>query len=164
MPQFQDPLLLSQAVWLLIIFGVFYFVLSFFVLPRVGSVLEDRAARITADLEAARASKQQADAAMAELSAATAKARAEAQAAVAAALAEATAKAQADSDVLNAKLAEQINAAEARIATARDAAMAAIGSVATETASALVSKLMGQADANAVQAAVSRTLASRGAA
>ncbi|RVT97080.1 F0F1 ATP synthase subunit B' [Rhodovarius crocodyli] len=164
MPQFQDPLLLSQAVWLLIIFGAFYFVLSSFVLPRVGSVLEDRAARISADLEAARASKQQADAALAELNAATAKARAEAQAAIAAAVADANAKAQAEAEALNAKLSQQIDAAEARISTARDAAMSAIGTVATETATALVSKLIGHADANAVQSAVGRSLASRGAA
>jgi F-type H+-transporting ATPase subunit b len=164
MPQldFANPMVLAQAVWLLIIFGVLYYVLNTYVLPQVASVLEDRAQRIAADLDAARASKAGADSAMAELQAATAKARAEAQAAIAAAVQDANAKAQTQAEALNARLAEQVATAETRIAASRDAAMASLRGVATDTATALITRLIGRADQAAVDGAVGRVLSARG--
>jgi F-type H+-transporting ATPase subunit b len=164
MPQldFANPMVLAQAVWLLVIFGGLYFILNTLALPQVATVLEDRAQRIAADLDAARASKLAADTAMAELQAATAKARSEAQSAIAAAVQQANAEAQAQAEVLNARLAEQITAAEGRITASRDAAMASLRSVATDTATALVTRLIGRADAAAVDGAVGRALSARG--
>jgi len=160
--QFGDPLVLAQAVWMLIIFGVLYYVLRTYVLPPVGEVLEHRAARIAADLDAAHEAKLTADAALAELRAATARARAEAQGAIAEAVQEARAQAQARAEVLNARLAEQVAAAELRITASRDAAMGTLRDVATETATALLNKLVGRADAAAVDAAVGQALSARG--
>lgn len=166
MPQldFGNPLMIAQIVWLFIIFGFLYYVLSTYALPRVESVLEERQRRITADLEAAQAAKAEADAAMAAHREASAKARAEAQAAIAAALQQAQAEAQARSDELNARLARQIEEAEARIAAARDSAMGALRQVSADTAESLVSKLTGRADRAGVDAAVDRALAARRAA
>ncbi len=164
MPQldFANPMLVAQVVWLLIIFGVLYFLLSTRVLPRVGEVLEARAARIAADLDAAEGARREAEAAMAELRVATDRARAEAQAAVAAALEASAEEAQARSDALSARLGAQINAAEERIDAARAAAMGALRGVAVETATALVAKLTGSADSARVDAAVGQALAARG--
>jgi F-type H+-transporting ATPase subunit b len=164
MPQldFGNPLMIAQIVWLLIIFGLLYYVLSTYALPRVESVLEERRTRIAADLEAAQAAKAEADAAMAAHREATGKARAEAQAAIAEALQQAQAEAQARADALNAKLAKQIEEAEARIAAARDRAMGALRQVSTDTAETLVAKLTGRADRGAVDAAVGRALSARG--
>ncbi|MBC9209703.1 F0F1 ATP synthase subunit B' [Roseomonas aerophila] len=164
MPQldFSNPLMLAQVVWLLIIFGILYYVLAKIVLPRFDSVLEDRRNRIQGDLEAARASKAEADAAMDAHRQATAKSRADAQQAIAAAQAAAQADATAKAAVLNAKLNEQIAAAEARITTARDAAMGALREVATDTADALVKRLSGLNEPAAIEAAVQRELATRG--
>ena len=80
MPQldFANPLTISQVIWGAIIFIVLYIVLSRFALPRVGEVLEARASHIARDLEAARASKEKADAGMAEATAAIARACAKA--------------------------------------------------------------------------------------
>jgi F-type H+-transporting ATPase subunit b len=163
MPQldFGNPLMLSQIVWLMIIFGLLYFILVNYALPRVESVLEDRRARIAADLDAARAAKAEADRAMAAHAEATARARAEAQAAIAKATAEAQAEAQSRADALGAKLNAQIAASETRIAAARDAAMGALRQVAGETAESLVSKLTGRADPAAVGRAVDAALAAR---
>jgi F-type H+-transporting ATPase subunit b len=163
MPQldFGNPLMIAQIVWLLIIFGLLYYVLSAYALPRVESVLEERRTRIASDLEAAQAAKAEADAAMTAHREATAKARAEAQSAIAAAMQQAQAEAAARSDALNAKLARQIEEAEARIAQARDAAMGALRQVSSETATSLVAKLTGKADQAAVGAAVDRALAAR---
>jgi F-type H+-transporting ATPase subunit b len=170
MPQlaFGHPLqgryLVSNIFWLLVIFGVLYFVMSKYALPQVGEVLEARAARIAADLEAAQAAKAEADAAMTAHREATAKARAEAQARIAEALQGAQQQAQARSDELAARLAKQIEEADARIAAARDAAMGAIRQEATDTTAALVARLGVQADQGVVNAAVDRALAARQAA
>ncbi|NBQ75545.1 MAG: F0F1 ATP synthase subunit B', partial [Acetobacteraceae bacterium] len=72
------------------------------------------------------------------------------------------AEAEKRAEVLNAKLAEQVAAAEARIDIARGAAMGALRDVATDTAEALVQKLVGTADRGAIGAAVGRELAARG--
>ncbi|MCQ4162610.1 F0F1 ATP synthase subunit B' [Roseomonas sp. GC11] len=164
MPQldFGNPMMLAQVVWLLIIFGVFYYVLSGIVLPKAASVLEERRSRIEGDLEAARAAKAEADAAMAAHQAATARARAESQAAITAAMEAAQAEAAARTAALNERLAQQISSAEARIATARDAAMGALREVATDTANALVHRLTGISNEAAVAAAVQRELAAQG--
>jgi F-type H+-transporting ATPase subunit b len=165
MPQldFGNPLLIAQFVWLLIIFGFLYYVLSVYALPRVGSVLEERAQRIASDLEAAQAAKAEADAAMAAHQQATAKARAEAQAAIAQAMQQAQAEAAARAEALNARLNAQIAEAEARIGRARDAAMGALREVSTDTAEALVQRLAGKVDRKAVDAAVGRAMAARSA-
>lgn len=164
MPQldFGNPLMIAQIVWLLIIFGLLYYVLSVYALPRVESVLEARRSRIAADLEAAQAAKAEADAAMAAHREATAKARAEAQSAIAEAMQQAQAEATARTEALNARLARQIEEAEARIGAARDNAMGALRQVAAETAESLVAKLTGGADRTRVNAAVDRALAARG--
>jgi F-type H+-transporting ATPase subunit b len=164
MPQldFGNPLMLAQVIWLLIIFGALYYVLSTIVLPRVASVLEERRSRIEGDLEAARAAKAEADSAMAAHQAATARARAESQAAIANAMQ----AAQADAAARNAALAERLNAqiaaAETRIDAARDAAMGALREVATDTATALVQRLTGITNQAAVTAAVQRELSAQG--
>ena len=164
MPQldFGNPWTIAQVVWMLIIFGALYYVMARYALPQVESVLEARRARIEGDLESAQAAKQRADAAMADHQAATAKARAEAQAAVGAATQKAQAEAAQRAEALNARLAAQIEAAETQIASARDNAMGALRQVATDTADALVTRLIGRSDSAAVAAAVERELAARG--
>jgi F-type H+-transporting ATPase subunit b len=164
MPQlrFNEPILVGQVVWLLVIFGLLYYIMARYALPGVASVLADRQARIAADLEAARAARDAGDAALAEHRAATAQARAEAQAGINAALATAQDAAEAKSAELSARLNAQIDAAEAQIGAARDAAMAALRQVATETTGALVTRLIGHADPAAIATAVGHELSARG--
>jgi F-type H+-transporting ATPase subunit b len=158
MPQldFSNPLMTSKLVWLIVIFGLLYFVLKTYALPRVASVLDERAARIKADLDAARDAQSAGEIAMAELRAATAAARAESLAAVTAAMAEAQAKASADAEAINARLASQVDEAEQRVRSARDSAMGALREVATGTAQAMLSRLGVSAPAKTVTAAVNR--------
>ena len=158
----QGRYLLANVFWLLVIFGLLYFLMANYALPQVGSVLEQRAARISADLEAAHGAKAEADAAMAAHREATARARAEAQAAIATATQQASAEATQRSEALNARLARQIEEAEARIAAARKAAMGALRQVSTETAESVVAKLGARADRGAIGTAVDRVLAARG--
>jgi F-type H+-transporting ATPase subunit b len=164
MPQldFANPLTISQVVWLAVIFLALYLLLSRWALPQVGAVLEMRANRIQADLQAAHAAKASADSAVMELTAATREAQATAQAEINSAVATATEAAAAQSASLNARLEKQLAEAEQRIGAARAAAMGALRNVATDTATAVVTRLVGSTpNAGAVEQAVDAALAAR---
>ncbi len=158
----QGRLLVGQIVWQLLIFAALVYLMAEVALPRVGAVIEDRHRRIAADLEAAQAAKVEADAAMAAHRSASADARAEARAAVAGALQASQAETDAKSAELTARLNGQIAEAEGRINAARDKAMGSMRGIATDTAEALVTKLIGRADRAALDAAVERALDARG--
>jgi F-type H+-transporting ATPase subunit b len=165
MPQldFSTPLTLSQVVWGAIIFAVLYVLLSRTCLPMVASVLEERATKISRDLDEARAAKASADAGMTEADQATAKARAESQAAIAAALEGAKKAAATQSETLNLRLEKQLQDAEAQIAQARASAMNALRQVATETAATVLTRLTGASpDAARLNRAIESALAARG--
>src|SRR5271165_1193138 len=165
MPQldFKNPLTFSQVVWGSVIFLALYFLLSRSGLPLVASVLEERAATISQDLDSARAAKARADADMADADQATAKARTEAQGAIHAALEEAKKAAAIQAEALNARLEKQLADSEAQIAAARTSAMSALRQVATETADALVTRLTGMSlDAPRLNGAIASALAVRG--
>jgi F-type H+-transporting ATPase subunit b len=166
MPQldFANPLTISQIVWLVIIFFTLYLLLSKWALPQVASVLEARAARIAGDLDAAKIAKAQADAAVAELMAATQKAQTEAQAEVNTAAEAAKADAAQKAAVAAARLDGQLALAEERISAARTAAMGALREVAAATTADVVTRLTGAAVTNeTIENAVDRALAARAA-
>lgn len=159
---FANPLTTSQVVWGAVIFFALYILLSRGALPKVAGVLEERASAIASDLDAAKAAKQQADAAAAEVSKATREAQASAAAEVAQATSAAKSAAEAEAVRATAALDAQLEAAEARIQAARATAMGALRQVATEATSALAGRLIGHApDAGAVDAAVGAALAAR---
>lgn len=158
----QGPLLLSQMIWLFLIFGAMYYLVKNYGLPHVASVIEERRQRIEGDLEAAQKAKEEADAAMAALREATSRARAEAQSSVANAVQAAETENAQKAEALNARLNAQIAEAEARIERSRAAAMGALREVASETTAAVMAKLVGTPDAASVVAAVDRELMARG--
>ena len=165
MPQldFSNPLTLAQVVWMAIIFGLLYYLLARYALPQVSSVLENRAERIAGDLDGARASKAQADAAVAEITEAGRRAAAEAQAGIGAAVAQAKAEAAEQSRAADERLNAQLAEAETRIRAARTGAMGALRQVATETAGTVVTRLTGHTpDAAALDAAVGVAMQARG--
>lgn len=164
MPQldFQNVLTISQVVWMALIFGALYILLSQWALPQVASVIESRDARITADLDTARLAKAEADSAVAEVHAATRRASTEAQTAIAAAVAQAKAEAAEQARIANEQLDAQLSQAEGRIAAARTQAMSALRDVASDTAAVVVARLTGHpADPASVGAAVGSIMAAR---
>jgi F-type H+-transporting ATPase subunit b len=152
MPQlnFASPLTTSQVVWGAIIFALLYVLLDRWALPKVTTVLDERHATVAGDLDTARAAKAEADAAVAELTAATRQARAEAQAAVAGATQQAKAEAAKHGAEMNERLDAQLAEAEGRIAEARKTAMGALRQVASEAAATVVTRLTGTAPAAGV--------------
>jgi F-type H+-transporting ATPase subunit b len=167
MPQmdFHNPLTGAQVIWMVVILLVLYFALARWALPQMGAVLADRAAVIKRDLDAARAAKAAADAAVKELDATMRQARAKAQAEIAETVADAKAKAAAEARRTAARLDAQLAESEAQIAAAREQAMAAIKPVAKEAAAELVLQLAKRpATPDAVERQVSAAMAARQAA
>ncbi len=146
MPQmdFRNPLTLDQVWWMVAILAVLYFALSRWGLPRIGQVLAHRDAMLSADLEAARAAKTQADATITALNRTMNEARNAAQAEIAQAVNEAKTKAREQALGQQAALEAELKAAEAEIRSAREKALAAIKPVAADTAAAILGRLTGK--------------------
>ena len=156
MPQFeQADTFVSQLFWLAITFGVLYLVLRYALLPRIADVLESRQDRIANDLEEAEKLKRESEDALKAYEGALATARAHAQEMAAAAKAEANKDADRRSAELEAKLAEDLKTADARIQEIRSEALTGIRAVAEETAQAITAKLIGvEVDAVSAEKAV----------
>jgi F-type H+-transporting ATPase subunit b len=145
MPQmnFANPLTTSQVVWMAVIMVVLYLVLASWGLPAMGAVLKNRADIIAADIAAARAAKEQADAAVKQLNRDIANARQIAQAEIAQAVTAAKAQAADQAAALGKELDAKLDAANAQIDAARTAALAAIKPVAVSTAGVILGRLTG---------------------
>lgn len=155
-PPFDPATFPSQLLWLAISFAALYLLMSKVALPRVGSILADRKARIDGDLAAADASRQKTDAAIAAYETALAEAKSKAQGIAAqtsdAIKTELATKRQA----VEADLAAKVSAAEARIASTKAEAMTHVDEIAAETAQTVVTQLVGDIPSDSVKAAVAK--------
>ena len=155
LPQLDFNTFPSQIFWLLVAIVALYYLMSKIALPRIASVLEERADAIADDLDRAEEFKRKAQEAEAAYDQALADARAKATAIAA----ETRAEIQKDVDAAMAKADAEIAArtaeGEKRIAEIRDSALQSVEQVAEETAVAVVEAIMpGIADDKAVKAAV----------
>lgn len=154
-PPFDSSTFPSQILWLAITFGLFYLFLKKVVLPRVGGILEVRRDRIAQDLDQAALMKSEADAAVAAYEQELAEAKQKANAIGQQARDGARADAEAERKKVEASLDQKLADAEAQIATITSAAMKEVGTIATDTAAAIVQELVGgKVDKAAVKAAV----------
>ena len=144
LPQLDFQWWPGQIVWLLIVFVITLLFVRLFAAPRVGGTIDAREDKITGDIADARRLKEEAEAQAQAAAAETAQARAAAQRVAADARAKAQAEVAAKLAAEEAKLAEKAAVAEARISKARDAAMANVATIASETAGAIVGKLTGK--------------------
>ena len=164
MPQISQILetYASQAFWLLIVFGLIYFVIGLGMLPKIEATVDARAAKIANDLAEAERAKAAARELEAGLTASLVETRAAAQAEANAAKAKAAKDAEnrlakADADVM-AKVAE----AEAGIAVARAKAMTNVEALAREAAADIVAKVSGATITAAQTAAAVKAVMANG--
>ena len=153
-PPFDTASFGNQLIWLAITFGILYLIMSRVALPRIGSVLATRKARIDADLNEADMLRQQTDAAVAKYEADLAAARAGSNA-----IAEETRQAiKAELDgkrrAVEDNLAHTMGEAEKRIQTTKAEALGHVGEIAAETAQAIVARLVGNVSTEAARDAV----------
>jgi F-type H+-transporting ATPase subunit b len=116
-------------------------VVSRFVLPRVGSVLERRAGAVKSDLDEAAQKSADAEEARVTMERAIAKARSDARAMIEAARADMTAKLTAEQEAAEKRLAERIAAAEGRVDAARQKALSEVPALAEGLAREIADKL-----------------------
>ncbi len=155
MPQLDPSSFVPQLVWLAIVFVVLYVALAKVVLPRIGTVIEDRRARLAGDLDAAEKLRADAEKARSDYEAALAKARAAAQEASGKAREQVAAESTARRSKVDHELGEKTRAAEAAIAVAKTKALGEIRGAAAEVAASAIQRITGQApSAEAVAAAV----------
>ena len=145
MPQldFANPLTISQVVWLVVIFAVMYLLLSRWALPKVGTVIAHRGARIAEDLDRARESKSAADAARQDATDTEQRARAAAQAQINDAIATAKRDAAAHAAELNQRLDAKLAQSEQAIDAARRQAWSGLRGIATGVAATMIERLTG---------------------
>ncbi|RIX98824.1 F0F1 ATP synthase subunit B [Aureimonas flava] len=142
-PPLNPEFFASQILWLAITFGVFYYVLSKTIVPRIASVLENRRERIAADLEAAERMRADADEAQAAYEQELASARANSQKIAGEARDSARSGADAERKRIEGELDAKLDAAQARIADIKARALADVDTIATEAAEAILTELTG---------------------
>jgi len=159
-PPFESQHFPSQLFWLALTFILLYVLMSRIALPRVASIFAERSKRISDDLAAAHRFKEQSETANAAYLKSLADARARAQGIANETREQQAVQAAATNKKLEAQLHEKLAAAEQSIAATRTAAMGNVASIATETASAIVERLIGTTpapgDVNAAVAEVSK--------
>ena len=133
----------SQIFWLLITFGLLYFVVGRGMVPKIQATVDAREGRIDGDLAAAEAARAEADRVEAAWRAEMDAARVAAMAETNAAKARATHAFEAQVKAADADLAERLGHHDLAIANAKVEAMANLQSVAAEAARDLVAKLSG---------------------
>ena len=149
----------SQIFWILVIFGFVFFVIGRGMVPQVMATVALRDKQIGDDLAAAEAARKSAETEEESWRKREYDNRAQAQAIIATAKADAAKAAEGRLAEVGAKLDAQLAEADARIASARDAALGEIETVASEAASDIVSRLAGiSVDAEAARAAVKEAL------
>jgi len=157
-PPFETQHFPSQLVWLGLTFILLYVLMAKIALPRIGSILADRSKRIGDDIAAAQRLKERSDAAHAAYEKSLADARGRAQGIANQTREREAAAAEETNKRLEAELHERLAAADKSIATKRESAMANVGTIATDTASAIVERLIGKAPAvHEVAAAVQQS-------
>lgn len=154
-PPFDTSTFPSQLLWLAITFGLLYVLMKRVIVPRIGGILELRRDRIAQDLDEAARMKEEADAAVAAYEQELADARGKANAIGQEARDKAKAEADAERRKVEEKLDAELGEAEERIASIKETAMKEVGTIAEDTAAAIVQELLGSGvDKKEVAAAV----------
>lgn len=155
MPQLDVSTFASQIFWLIVCFGALYYLLSRRALPRVSEILEARQDRIAADLDQAQQLRRDAESTLATYEQAMAAAHDEAHSLLAEVQNRLQAEAAARQAELDRQLAKQLAEAEARIAAARERALAEMEDAAIDAARAAADRLTGiKVSANAAKTAL----------
>lgn len=159
LPQLNIDTFPSQIFWLLVALAVLYWLMAKVALPRIGSVLEERADAIADDLDRAEELKRKAVEAEAAYNQALADARARAQSIAAETRAEIQKEVDAALAKADAEIAARTAEGEKRIAEIRETAIQNVRQVSEEVAVAVVDRILpGVADDSAVRGAVQARL------
>lgn len=159
MPQLDIAAFAPQIIWLIITFTLLYVIMAKVALPRIGSILEQRQARIDDNLDAAQNLRNESNADAEAYEKSLADAREQARTSIYEATQEMSGEAARRHEELGSRLSEDLKAAEQRIAAAKDAALEGIQEAASSVASEATERLIGIAPGEeAVKTAISSAL------
>ena len=133
----------SQIFWLLVFFGITFFVIGRGMVPKVMDTVAQRDGQIATNLAAAKAARDAADEQEEAWRVKENENRAAAQSIVAKAKDEAAAKSESKLKAAQTRLDKKLAEAEMRINEARNAALTEVEAVATEAAQEIVTRLAG---------------------
>jgi F-type H+-transporting ATPase subunit b len=154
-PPFDTHTFPSQIFWFIVCFGVLYILMKRVIAPRIGSIVEGRAERIANDIAEAQRLRTSSDAALAAYEKSLTEARGSAQKIAQTATDAAKTAADKRRVEIEAEVAAKLAEAETRIGDIKSKALADVGAIAEEAASAVVEALIGQQPASdEVKAAV----------
>ena len=149
MPQLNPLDWGPQLIWLLITFGILYLLMVYVALPRIGGVIEARAAHIAKDLATADSLRRETEEAIAAYEQTLAEAKQKAHAIVEEGRAKLKEETAAERAKLESELGKKSAEAEARIDAAKTSAMREVNAIAADVAADIVRQLIGVAPAKA---------------
>jgi|GEM_PF-56606 len=132
LPQFDPSTFSKQIFWLVLTFAGLYFVYARKTLPAISGALDNRAARINADLQAAEALKIEVDAIRTQYEAAIASAQADAQKLITSVQADIKTMVEAQDTSFKARAEEASTALEKRLDVSRTRIMAELTTLAAD--------------------------------
>ena len=144
LPQLNTESFSPQLFWLVVTFATLFFIMSKIALPRIGEVIGERKDRIARDIEAAARLKADTDKALADYEKALADARSNASGIAKQTRDKLAAETEAEKAKVEGQIAAKLRDADIRIAATKTKALTAVNDIAAETASAVISKLIGQ--------------------
>ncbi|MEM6534524.1 MAG: hypothetical protein AAF613_02690 [Pseudomonadota bacterium] len=150
----------SQIFWTVLLFGFMYFVLSRFILPKLGSVIEVRENTLADDLDEAARLSSEAEEAQKAVELRMAEARNKARETASRARAKLDAEIAEETARVDAELAKKLEAAEARITTLRSEAMSTVDQIAAEAVQTITSRFDVKTKPADAKSAVSKILGS----
>ena len=142
MPQMNPEWFANQLVWLAVCFALLYCIVSSYIAPRVGSVLEKREAAVNDAIAKAEALKAAAASTRGDMESTDAEARAKAAATIAKAVADAAADANAAQAQLASELEVRAQASQDRIGKAVAKAAKEMDAAVQSLAAAMSTKLL----------------------
>jgi F-type H+-transporting ATPase subunit b len=142
-PPFNSSTYGSQLLWLVITFGLLYYLMSKVALPRIANILEVRRDRIASDLGEAESLKKETDEAIASYEQSLAEARQKAHGIAQSARDTAKADIESKNAEIEADIAKQLAAAEEKISAVKAKAMGEVEEIAQSTTEAILEQIMG---------------------
>jgi F-type H+-transporting ATPase subunit b len=144
LPQLDPHNFAPQLIWLAIFFVTLYVLMSRLALPKVSAILEEREKRLAGDRAEAVRLRDEMTKAIAEYEQALIEAKHRAQSIASKARAEIAADVAQQRAASDAQIATKMVDAEKSIDLLKNEAMAHIGEIATDTAQAVVARLLGK--------------------
>lgn len=156
LPQFDPTWFASQIFWLLVMFAVLYVIFARKSLPAITSIIENRKTRIQSDLDLAEKLTAQAEVTQSAYEKSLQGARDQSADMLNGVHASIQATKNEQSEAFRQRSENEVNAAEQRLASAKDKALGEISDVVAEIATQAVEKIIGKpADASQARKIVS---------